>query len=298
MKKVVLLLLFFFIFAPSFAQELNSSITVQAPTVSNIDQANLSRLQDAIRAFLNNSKWTNESYQPQERIDCNMVITITAWDGGAGYQADAQIQSSRPVYGSTYNSTLLNLSDKAFDFSYTEGQAIDFSDQNFISNLSSLLGYYAYTIIGMDKDSFAKLSGTSYFIKAQNVLNLAQAAGGTGWKANDGLRNRYWLNENLMNRSFEPLRLFNYDFHRGMDQLTEDQKAAQQLILASIADLNQMDRQKFGSYLPNVFFGTKADEIVKVLAPLAPQIRSKAYDTLVDIDPANINKYEALKRRL
>jgi len=298
MKNAVLLLLFSFFFASTFAQELNASITLQAPTVSNINQANLSRLQDAIRAFLNNNKWTNESYQPQERIECNMVITITAWDGGSGYQADAQIQSSRPVYGSTYNSTMLNLSDQAFDFSYTEGQSIDFSDQNFISNLSSLLGYYAYTIIGMDKDSFAKLSGTNYFIKAQNVLNLAQAAGGTGWKANDGLRNRYWLNENLMNRSFEPLRLFNYDFHRGMDQLTEDQAAAQQLILASLTDLNQMDRQKFGSYLPNVLFGTKADEIVKVLTPFSPQVRSKAYDILVDVDPANINKYEALKKRL
>ena len=298
MKKAALLLLFSFIFASSIAQELNATITLQAPTVSNVNPATLSRLQDAIRAFLNNNKWTNESYQPQERIECNMVITITAWDGGSGYQADAQIQSSRPVYGSTYNSTLLNLSDKDFDFSYTEGQSVDFSDQNFISNLSSLLGYYAYTIIGMDKDSFAKLSGTGYFTKAQNVLNLAQAAGGTGWKANDGLRNRYWLNENLMNRSFEPLRLFNYDFHRGMDQLTEDQKAAQQLILASLSDLNQMDRQKFGSYLPNVFFGTKADEIVKVLSAFTPQVRSKAYDTLIDVDPANINKYEALKKRL
>ena len=298
MKKAVMLLLFPLIFASAFAQELNASITVQAPTVSNINQANVNHLQDAIRAFLNNNKWTNEIYQPQERIECNMVITITSWDGGSGYQANAQIQSSRPVYGSTYNSTMLNLSDKAFDFGYTEGQSIDFSDQNFISNLSALLGYYAYTIIGMDKDSFAKLSGTSYFLKAQNVLNLAQAAGGSGWKANEGLRNRFWLNENLLNRSFEPLRLFNYDFHRGMDQLTEDQKTAQQLIVASMADLNQMDRQKFGSYLPNVFFGTKADEIVQVLSAFTPQIRSKAYNTLVDIDPANINKYEALKRPL
>jgi hypothetical protein len=298
MKKAVLLLLFSILFSAAFSQELNASITLQAPTVSNINQANLNRLQDAFRAFLNNNKWSNETYQPQERIDCSLVITITAWDGASGYQADAQIQSSRPIYGSTYNSTMLNLSDKAFDFSYTEGQSIDFSDQNFISNLSALLGYYAYTIIGMDKDSFAKLAGTPYFIKAQNVLNLAQAAGGTGWKANDGLRNRYWLNENLMNRSFAPLRLFNYDFHRGMDQLTEDQKTAEQLIAASIADLSQMDRQKFGSYLPNVFFGTKADEIVKVLAAFSPQFRSKAYNTLVDIDPANINKYEALNKRL
>ena len=134
-------------------------------------------LQNTIRDFLNNNKWTNETYLPQERIECNFVITVTGWDGSSAYAAEAQLQSSRPVYGSSYYSTLLNLSDKDFDFNFNDGQSLDFSDQNFISNLSSLFAYYAYTIIGLDKDSFSKLGGTPYYLKAQNVLNLAQNSG-------------------------------------------------------------------------------------------------------------------------
>ncbi|MDB5020669.1 MAG: hypothetical protein JWQ28_1796 [Pedobacter sp.] len=297
MRKAIVLILLSICYLPVFAQELNASVTVQAPTVSNINRRNLDRLQNVIKDFLNNNKWTNETYLPQERIECNFVITVNAWDGGSAYQAEAQIQSSRPVFGSSYNSTLLNLSDKDFTFNYTEGQSIDFSDQNFISNLSSLLGYYAYTIVGMDKDSFSKLGGTTYFLKAQNTLNIAQTAGNVGWKANDGTRNRYWLNENLLNKSFEPLRSFNYNYHRGIDQLQDNARTAEQLILSSLSDLNDMDRQKFGSYLPNVFFGTKANEIVKVFLSFNPELRLKAYNMLIDIDPANTNKYEALRKR-
>jgi hypothetical protein len=297
MRKAIVFILFWICYLPVIAQELNAAVTIQAPTVSNINRRNLDRLQNVIRDFLNNNRWTNETYLPQERIACNFVITVTAWDGGSAYQAEAQIQSSRPVFGSSYNSTLLNLTDKEFTFNYTEGQSIDFSDQNFISNLSSLLGYYAYTIVGMDKDSFSKLGGTTYFVKAQNTLNIAQTAGNTGWKANDGLRNRYWLNENLLNKSFESLRVFNYDFHRGMDQLHDNPATAEQLILSSLVELSHVDRQSFGSYLPNVFFGTKANEIVQVFASFNPALRLKAYDMLIDIDPANANKYEALKKQ-
>jgi hypothetical protein len=297
MRKALVFILLWTCLLPAFAQEINATISVQAPTVSNINRRNLDRLQNVIRDFLNNNKWTSETYQPQERIDCNFVITITAWDGGSGYQAEAQVQSSRPVYGSSYNSTLLNLTDKDFAFNYTEGQSIDFSDQQFVSNLSSLLGYYAYTIVGMDKDSFSKLNGTTYFLKAQNTLNLAQTAGNTGWKANDGVRNRYWLNENLLNKRFEPLRIFNYSFHRGMDQLQDNSAVAEQLILSSLVDLQAIDPQEFGSYLPTVFFGTKANEIVKVFSSFKPAIRLKAYSVLIDIDPANANKYEVLRRQ-
>lgn len=296
MRKLIVFILLMNTCLAGFAQELNATVAVQAPTVSNINTRNIERLQSVIRDFLNNNKWTNETYLPQERIDCNFVITITAWDGASSYQAEAQIQSNRPVYGSSYNSTLLNLTDKDFSFNYTEGQSIDFSDQNFVNNLSSLLGFYAYTIVGMDKDSFSKLSGTPYFVKAQNLLNIAQTAGNIGWKANDGLRNRYWLNENLLNKSFAPLRTFNYNFHRGLDQLQENTASAEQLILSSLVDLNEMDRQKFGSYLPNVFFGTKATEIINVFSSFDPAVKSKAYDMLVDIDPANANKYQALRK--
>lgn len=278
------------------AQELNARVTVTAPTVPNINKRNIEVLQNTIREFLNNNKWTNETYTPQERIETNFVITVTAWDGSAGYKAEAQIQSSRPIYGTAYNSTILNISDKDFDFNYNEGQSLDYSDQNFISNLSSLLGFYANTIIGLDKDSFSNLGGTPFYNKAQNILNLAQQSGNKGWKASDGLRNRFWLNENLLNKSFEDLREFIFSYHYyGMDRLQEDMDKGSKKIISLLSVLTKMDRQKLGSIFPNVYFATKADEIVNLLSIGNPQERLKAYNLLVDIDPANINKYESLK---
>ncbi|RDC54211.1 DUF4835 family protein [Pedobacter chinensis] len=278
------------------AQELNARVTVLAPQVSNISKPTLDALQRTIRDFLSNNKFSNENYKPQERIDCSFVITINSWDGGSGYTAEAQIQSSRPVFNSSYNSTLLNMSDKNFDFSYNDGATIDFSDQNYISNISALLSYYAYTIIGLDKDSFARMGGTPYFKKAQNMINLAQASGNTGWRAADGLRNRFWFNENVLNPIFSELRAFIYSYHlNGLDQLTDNDKGLTQ-ILSALPALQQMDKQKLGSIFPNVYFASKAEEVTNVLSKLNTQERMRAYNMLAEIDPANIGKYEGLKK--
>jgi len=280
-------------------QELNARVQILAPTVPNIDKRNLEVLQKNIREFLNNNKWSNETYAAQERIECNFVITLSEWDGNSAYKAEAQIQSSRPVYGSSYNSTLLNLNDKDFDFNFTEGQSLDFSDQNFISNLSSLLGFYAYTIIGLDKDSFSSLGGTFFHKKALTLLNNAQVSSNRGWKAFDGLRNRYWLNENLLNRGFEELRVFIYDYHyNGLDRLQDNAGRGVKKMITLLAGLKQMDKQKLGSIFPNFYFASKADEVVNVfsIATGDPTDRLKAYNLLVEVDPANINKYEGLKQ--
>ncbi|MBB4110673.1 type IX secretion system protein PorD [Pedobacter zeae] len=278
------------------AQELNARVTVLAPQVSNISKPTIDALQKTIRDFLNNNKFSNESYKPQERIECSFVITINSWDGGSGYTAEAQIQSSRPVFNSSYNSTLLNMSDKNFDFNYLDGSTIDFSDQNYISNISALLTYYAYTIIGMDKDSFSKMGGTPFYKKAQNIINLAQASGNTGWRAADGLRNRFWFNENVLNPIFSELRSFIYSYHlSGLDQLTDNDKGLTQ-IMAALPALQQMDKQKLGSIFPNVYFASKAEELTNVLSKLNGQERIKAYNMLAEIDPANIGKYEVLKK--
>lgn len=289
-------LVFFFCYSYTTAQEFNTRVQVLAPTVPNINKRNVEVLQNTIRDFLNNNKWTNETYTPAERIECNFVITLTAWDGNSMYKAEAQIQSSRPVYNTAYNSTLLNISDKDFDFNYSEGQSVDFSDQNFISNLSSLLSFYAYTIIGLDKDSFSKLGGTNYYDKARNILNIAQVSGNKGWRAFDGLRNRYWLNENLQNKSFEELRTFIYDYHlNGLDRMQDDPLKGAKKIINLLSNLKRLDKQKVGSIFPNMYLATKAEELVNILSLTDPQEKIKAYNLLAEIDPANLNKYEALK---
>ncbi|WP_231491943.1 DUF4835 family protein [Pedobacter sp. Leaf170] len=295
MIKRLVCLLFILGFGKLYAQELNARVQLLAPQVSNINKQQLDALQRTLRDFLNNNKFTTETYKAQERIDCNFVITITSWDGGSGYTAEAQIQSSRPVFNSTYNSTLLNMSDKNFDFSYNDGSTIDFSDQNYISNISALLTYYAYTIIGLDKDSFGKMGGSFYFKKAQNIINLAQVSGNTGWRAADGLRNRFWFNENTLNPVFSELRNFIYNYHfKGLDQLTNDDKGLMPVVSA-LTELQKMDKQKLGSIFPNVYFAAKAEEITNVLSKLNTQERLKAYNLLSEIDPANIGKYEGLK---
>lgn len=298
MKKTIGI--FFLTLASLFAnaQELNTRVQILAPTVNNANKRNLDVLQNTIRDFMNNNKWTTETYLPQERIECNLVINITAWDGNSNYTAEAQIQSSRPVYGSSYSTTLLNMSDKDFSFNFTEGQALDFSDQNFLSNLSSLLGFYAYTIIGLDKDSFVKQGGTPYYQKALNLVNVAQTAGAKGWRPVDGLRNRYWLNENLLSNSFKGLRTFIYEYHlNGLDKLQENTSASTKNILSSLSDLKQTDKQKLGSIFPNVYFAAKAEEITNVLSLANPQDKMKAYNLLIEIDPPNSGKYDGLTKR-
>ena len=190
----------------------------------------------------------------------------------------------------------MSLNDKNFDFNYSEGQPLDFADQNFINNLSSLLAFYAYTIVGLDEDSFSKLGGSNYFTKAQDVLNNAQNAPYSGWVAFESLRNRYWLIENLNNKSYLPLRELLYTYHRqGLDLMSDNINKGRKNIADALPLLSELDKQKQGAMLNQVFFSAKAEEIVGIFSKSDPIERTKIYNILADVDPANITKYEALK---
>ena len=280
------------------AQDLNARVQILAPTIQSANKRILDVLKTSISDFLNGRKWSNDAIRPQERIDCNWVITITEWDGSSpNFKAEAQIQSSRPVYNTSYNSTILNLSDKNFDFYYAEGQAIDFSDQNYISNLSSLLAFYANVIVGMDYDSFSRMGGTPYYAKAQNILNNAQNSANTGWKAFEGLRNRFWLIENLTNKSFLPIREVLYSYHRnGLDEMADNPSKAQKAILELLPEFEKLDQLKQGAMLTQLFFTAKADELVDVLQNAVAPSKLQAYQLLVKADPTNAAKYEVLKK--
>lgn len=296
MKKIIVFVLCF-LSLNTFAQDLNCRVQILSPQIQNTNKRPLEELQIAIGEFLNNRKWANFELQPQERIDCNLVITLKSWDGGSNYQGEAQILSSRPVYGSSYNTTLLSINDKNFDFTYTQGQPLDYSDQNYQNNLSSILAFYAYVIIGIDADSFAKMGGTDYYTKAQTVVNNAQNAAFPGWKAFEGLKNRYWLAENLNNKSFMPIRNILYSYHRlGLDIMSEDITKGRKNIADALPQLAELDKQKQGSMLNQVFFSAKADEIIDIFSKGDPMERTKIYNVMVDADPANGSKYEELKK--
>ncbi len=296
-RGFVFILLFFAVITAS-AQDLNARVQILSPQVQNTNKRQLTVLEGAIRDFLNGRKWSADIVQSQERIDCSFVINITEWDGSSSFKAEAQIQSSRPVYGSTYNSTILNLSDKDFSFTYTEGQPLDYSDQLFTTNLTSLLAYYAYIITGMDYDTFAKFSGSPYYAKAQTVVNNAQNASFTGWKAFEGMRNRYWLAENLTNKAYDPVRLVLYDYHRnGLDVMFENKNKGRKQIITLLPQLQKIDKQRQGSMLGQVFFTAKADELVNIIGSASPTERMSAYNILSAADPANIGKYDLLRKQ-
>lgn len=295
--KYLLLLTLLIISKSIYSQDLNARVQILAPQIPNSNKRTLDVLETSIKDFLNGRRWTADALQAQERIDCNFVITITDWDGSSNFKAEAQIQSNRPIYNTSYSSTILNISDKDFGFNYSEGQTLDFSDQSYISNLSSLLAFYAYIITGMDYDTFSKFGGTAYFQKAQTVLNNAQNAPNTGWKAFENLRNRFWLVENLTNKSYNPIRESMYNYHRdGLDVMAENSSKGRKAIFSLLPQLQKIDKQKQGSLLNQLFFTAKADELINILNSADQQERMKAFNILSDIDPANSLKYEALKK--
>ncbi len=297
-RKLIFASIFGCFINQSMAQDLNTRVQILSPQIQSTNKRILEVLEVAINDFMNGKKWSIDPIKSNERIDCNLVITITDWDGSSpNFKAEAQIQSSRPVYNSSYNSTILNLTDKEFDFYYAEGQAIDFSDQNYIANLSSLLAFYANIVVGMDYDSFSKMGGSPYFAKAQTILDNAQSSPNRGWKAFEGLRNRYWLIENLNNKSFLPIRESVYTYHRfGLDEMADNPSKGRKAVVEMLPELQKLDRLKQGAMLSQLFFTAKADEMVNILQGAVSVDKMNAYQILVALDPTNTSKYEALKK--
>ncbi|WP_374949054.1 DUF4835 family protein [Mucilaginibacter sp.] len=280
------------------AQDLNARVKVVAPKIQITNKRILQTLETAMKDFLNGRKWAADPITPNERIACNFVYNVTNWDGGSNFSGELQVQSSRPVFNSTYTSTLLNINDKDVDFTYTEGQTIDYSDQNFQSNLSSVMAFYAYIIVGMDYDSFSRYGGSPYFSAAQNVAINAQTSSFKGWKAFDSNLNRYWLVENLNNKLYNNLRNFIYDYHRnGLDIMADNPAKGRKAIAALLPVLQQVDRKRLGSYLPLAFYTAKDDELVSLFSNASPQEKLQAMNILTAADPSNGGKYQTLSGR-
>lgn len=296
MKRYLYILLLLCLSLTAHAQDLNARVQVLTPTIQVTNKRIFDVLETAMRDFLNGRKWTPDAILPQERIDCTFTLNVTAWDGASNFSGELQVQASRPVYNSAYTTTLLNINDREFDFSYTEGQTIDYTDQNFQGNLSAVMAFYAYVIVGMDYDSFSRLGGTPFFAAAQNIVVNAQTASFRGWKAFDSNLNRYWLSENLNSRLYINLRNFMYDYHRnGLDLMADNVVKGRQNINALLPTLTSVDRKRLGSMLPVVFYTTKSNEFVSIYSKAPQQERTAAYNLLMQTDPSNGLKYDALK---
>ncbi|MCB0431339.1 MAG: DUF4835 family protein [Flavobacteriales bacterium] len=295
LRKICICILTLLTINPVMAQELNCNVQVVSPQVQSSDKHIFETLQNAIYEFMNNRQWTNHAYLPEERIECNMLINITDRVSSDEFKGTLSLQVSRPVYGTSYNTVLLNYNDNNFNFRYQEYQPLQFNENTYTDNLTSLLAYYAYLMIGMDYDSFGDKGGSAYLLKAQNIVNNAQNAQDRGWKSFESTQNRYWLIENFLNPAFVPLRSTLYQYHRkGLDVMSADVNAGRSVILESIEALKQVHNQKPSSYLMQVFFNAKSEELVNIFSEADPGDRKRIVETLVRIDPGNTGKYNKI----
>ncbi|MDQ3100189.1 MAG: DUF4835 family protein [Bacteroidota bacterium] len=279
------------------AQEFNCQVSVIAPQVSNAEPRIFKSLEIAIKEFYQNRRFSNLNYAPGERVDINLLLTINSVPTPDRFEGSLQVIYARPVFGSDYNSPILDMVDNNIQFNFLENTQIEFSPERHLNNLSSLLGFYAYFVLGIDADSFAPLGGTDFYNLAQQVVNNAQNAQETGWKAYEDQRNRYWLMDNQVQAVFRPFREMLYSYHReGMDTMTEDVLASRKVISSGIEKLKTVHQAKPASYNLQVFFNAKHLEIVDIFKAADPQEKTKLFNTLQIIDPGHISQYQNMMR--
>jgi len=295
MRKIILAWLLVLTGFFSRAQELNCTVSVLTPQIQASDKTIYETLKNSIRDFVNNRKWTGDKFQNSERIECSILITISERIGADQFRGNIQIQSRRPVYKSSYSSPIINHLDNDFTFKYLQDQTLDYDESGNTFNLTSVLAYYSYIFIGLDYDTYSPEGGTVYYQKAQTIVNNAQASVDKGWKSFESSRNRYWLVENLLNPVFKPMRNCLYSFHRmGLDKMTENSTESRATISESLKGLRAVYNDKPNSFLMQVFFNTKADEIVNIYSAATQEEKGEMVPTLSLIDPANISKYQTI----
>ncbi len=280
---------------PLTAQELNCNVIVNSDRVQTTERRVFKDMEVAFAQFLNERKWTNDIFESEERINCNMIITIESQPSIGIFNATVQIQSARPIYNTNYESILLNFADRDWQFQYVESQPLDFNDNSYINNLTSMLAYYAYIIIGLDYDTFGNLGGSLFIEKAWNVVINAQSSGRVGWEPLGSNRNRYWLAENLLNPLMIPIREGFYSYHRlAMDNFQKDADGGRKIVLKALEDLQKVARVKPNSILVVAFFDAKSDELINIFNEGNITVRRQAYDVLKDLDPSKTEKYSQI----
>jgi hypothetical protein len=283
------------------AQELQANVTVLANRVpSTVDHKQFQTLQSALFNFLNGRKWSNSDFQNNEKIVCNFLVNISTAGDNNTFQATLTIQAGRPIFNSSYQSPLINFQDESFSFRYVEYQSLDFNENRvqgsepFAANLTAEFAYYVYIILGLDFDSFSLRGGDPYFQKALNIVNNAPDSRDiVGWKPFDGVRNRYWLVENLTNSKYALVHDAYYSYYRtGLDQMYDKEADGRTAVLNALNMLNTVNTETPNTMILQFFFQGKGNEISKLFQKSDPDEKSRALDLLTKLDITNINKYK------
>lgn len=285
----------------SFGQEFNCQVTIivdKAVPVSTADQVVIDQLKISMYEFMNNQQWTNDKFKTEERINCQLQLQITGIPSYGNFTGSMQVQSSRPAFNSTYNTTLFNYQDDDVSINYTGGVALVLPKNGYKDNLSSLLGFYGYFILGMDYDSFSLKGGTPYFTQAQQIVSNAQSSGISGWQSNEtgkGKRNRYWLTDNILHPLFEPLRECVYEYHRnGIDQLYDNKPVGRKAIYDALNKLNKIVSSRPNSVNLQIFCYDKLNELKNLFIDADQKEKIEVVNLLKKIDPVNSSKYEQI----
>ena len=288
----------------SQAQELNCKVKILHNAIQNVDKQVFTGMERAISDFLNNRKWTSDQYNTSEKIECNIMLNLTKRVDEDMYEATMTIQASRPVYNAGYTSPTVNFLDKEVVFKYSQFTPLEFNDNRItgndamVSNLTALLAFYTYVILGLDYESFQKEGGTDLFKKAQNIANNAPEQGKTisGWRPVEGNRNRYWLVDQMLNPRFQFFREYGYRLHRdALDHMSNKPEESRKLIVDGLPKLVQLQRENPGAILIQFFFGAKSDELASVVAQVPKEQRTNYITMLQQLDVPNAQKYNALK---
>ena len=277
------------------AQEFNCSVQVSSAQVEGTEKKIFETMQQAVYEFVNNRKWTNMAYKPEERIECTILITINERVSSDMFKGKLNLVLQRPVYKTSYNTNILNYVDKDFDFNYIEFQNLDFTPEAFTSNLTSVLAFYINVFLGLDADTYSKFGGTPYYEKAQSIINTAQNAPEKGWKAYENQKNRYWLVENLQNAAYSGVREGLYDYHRlGLDVMSENMELGRSSVTECIELFRKVNRERPGLFILQLMLDAKRDEIINIYSQAAPTDKAKVIAVLKEIDPANGSKYQKI----
>lgn len=281
----------------SNAQELNCTVEVITPQIQGTQTRIFETLENVMYEFMNSQRWTGDVFDLHERVECNMLLTITeGTPTSTQFKGNLQVQSFRPIHNSSLKTQVINLVDNDIEFSFQENSILRFTPDYFQDNLTSVLAYYAYMILGYDYDSFKLEGGTKYFSLAQQVVNNAQNASQPGWKGFESDRNRYWLVDNVLHQTFQPFREMMYEYHRlGMDIMYDQFDEGRAVVAESLEKLRTVHQIKPLSYNVTVFFLAKNDEIVNIFSKAPPDEKNKVYQVLELLDPGNLSKYNKLK---
>ncbi|KAB2814473.1 type IX secretion system protein PorD [Phaeocystidibacter luteus] len=299
LKKAIALIAVFFTALSLQAQEIQATVRVTAPSVQITDKSIFTNLETRLTEFMNGRKWTELEYQPEERITCTFVFVIDQYDQQSGrFSGQLQLNYSRPIYNSTYQSPVLNWIDPYIQFTYVEGSPIDYVENQHLSNLTSILAFYAYVFIGLDHDTYAPGAGEPFYVKAQTITAAAQNDNSaTGWRSFDSNRNRYWMVDNLLNPAFDQVSNTLYQYHRlGLDKMydQDQQEAAKQAIKNSLMALKDVYQRRPGSFLIQLFMEAKSDEIISIFSNGPSMQVSDLVEVLQQIDGPRSSDYDAI----